>query len=94
MALPLTMQDIDSFEHHGTRTPELTYADSGAKIVNKGTVEIQNLGFAFVTGENTTGINSGTISLLQMVKIRHRLPLFYWLLTEGAPLMQVRSQVK
>ncbi|EPA9390925.1 beta strand repeat-containing protein, partial [Escherichia coli] len=61
----LTMQDIDSFEHHGTRTPELTYADSGAKIVNKGTVEIQNLGFAFVTGENTTGINSGTISLLQ-----------------------------
>ena len=33
----LTMQDIDSFEHHGTRTPELTYADSGAKIVNKGT---------------------------------------------------------
>ncbi|HBC5629697.1 TPA: autotransporter domain-containing protein, partial [Escherichia coli] len=28
-------------------------------------VEIQNLGFAFVTGENTTGINSGTISLLQ-----------------------------
>ncbi len=34
----LTMQDIDSFEHHGTRTPELTYADSGAKIVNKGTV--------------------------------------------------------
>ncbi|HCJ9465744.1 TPA: autotransporter domain-containing protein, partial [Escherichia coli] len=61
----LTMQDIDSFEHHGTRTPELAYADSGAKIVNKGTVEIQNLGFAFVTGENTTGINSGTISLLQ-----------------------------
>ncbi|HCS5582284.1 TPA: autotransporter domain-containing protein, partial [Escherichia coli] len=61
----LTMQDIDSFEHHGTRTPELTYADSGAKIVNKGTVEIQNLGFAFVTGENTIGINSGTISLLQ-----------------------------
>ena len=61
----LTMQDIDSFEHHGTRTPELTYADSGAKIVNKGAVEIQNLGFAFVTGENTTGINSGTISLLQ-----------------------------
>ncbi|ENA6659817.1 autotransporter domain-containing protein [Escherichia coli] len=61
----LTMQDIDSFEHHGTRTPELTYADSGAKIVNKGTVEIQNLGFAFVTGEDTTGINSGTISLLQ-----------------------------
>ncbi len=61
----LTMQDIDSFEHHGTRTPELTYADSGAKIVNKGTVEVQNLGFAFVTGENTTGINSGTISLLQ-----------------------------
>ncbi|EMK7833277.1 autotransporter domain-containing protein, partial [Escherichia coli] len=61
----LTMQDIDSFEHHGTRTLELTYADSGAKIVNKGTVEIQNLGFAFVTGENTTGINSGTISLLQ-----------------------------
>ncbi|HFD7449612.1 TPA: autotransporter domain-containing protein [Escherichia coli] len=61
----LTMQDIDSFEHHGTRTPELTYADSGVKIVNKGTVEIQNLGFAFVTGENTTGINSGTISLLQ-----------------------------
>lgn len=61
----LTMQDIDSFEHHGTRTPGLTYADSGAKIVNKGTVEIQNLGFAFVTGENTTGINSGTISLLQ-----------------------------
>lgn len=61
----LIMQDIDSFEHHGTRTPELTYADSGAKIVNKGTVEIQNLGFAFVTGENTTGINSGTISLLQ-----------------------------
>ncbi|ELQ4185618.1 autotransporter domain-containing protein [Escherichia coli] len=61
----LTMQGIDSFEHNATRTPELTYADSGAKIVNKGTVEIQNLGFAFITGENTTGINSGTISLLQ-----------------------------
>ncbi|TGB98462.1 autotransporter outer membrane beta-barrel domain-containing protein [Escherichia sp. E2661] len=61
----LKMQDIDSFEHYATRTPELIYAESGAKIVNKGTVEIQNLGFAFVNGENTTGINSGTILLLQ-----------------------------
>lgn len=35
------------------------------KLLIKVLVEIQNLGFAFVTGENTTGINSGTISLLQ-----------------------------
>ena len=81
----LTMQDIDSFEHHGTRTPELTYADSGAKIVNKGTVEIQNLGFAFVTGENTAGINGGTISLLQSGGIRHRLPIVLLATNGGAP---------
>ncbi|CAM7077723.1 hypothetical protein ESCOMM167M_19940 [Escherichia coli] len=80
----LTMQDIDSFEHHGTRTPELTYADSGAKIVNKGTVEIQNLGFAFVTGENTTGINSGTISLLQNGKDPALSPIVLLATKEGA----------
>ena len=61
----LKMQDISSFDHNATKTPELMYADSGAKIVNKGTVEIQNFGFASVYGDDTTSINSGTILLLQ-----------------------------
>ncbi|ELA5611472.1 autotransporter domain-containing protein [Escherichia coli] len=63
----LNMQDITTYNHYAMPEAQMINAESGAQVVNKGDVNIRNIGFASISGENSTGSNSGNISLSQFV---------------------------
>ncbi|MBF8917703.1 EntS/YbdA MFS transporter [Escherichia coli] len=60
-----SMQDISVYEHYFTQTPQIIKVDTGSQVVNNGDVDIWNISFAGIWGENSTGINNGNITLSQ-----------------------------
>ncbi|WP_212762611.1 hypothetical protein, partial [Escherichia coli] len=40
-------------------------ATTGSKVINNGNIDIQNIGFISVSGEDTSGTNNGNITLSQ-----------------------------
>lgn len=44
---------------------KLSKVDTGSQVVNNGDVDIWNISFAGIWGENSTGINNGNITLSQ-----------------------------
>ena len=60
-----SMQDISVYEHYFAQTPQIIKVDTGSQVVNNGDVDIWNISFAGIWGENSTGINNGNITLSQ-----------------------------
>ncbi|EGM9441683.1 hypothetical protein IIL90_005123, partial [Escherichia coli] len=56
-----SMQDISVYEHYFAQTPQIIKVDTGSQVVNNGDVDIWNISFAGIWGENSTGINNGNI---------------------------------
>ena len=69
-----SMQDISVYEHYFAQTPQIIKVDTGSQVVNNGDVDIWNISFAGIWGENSTGINNGNITLFNMTILlrRHR----------------------
>lgn len=60
-----SMQNISVYEHYFAQTPQIIKVDTGSQVVNNGDVDIWNISFAGIWGENSTGINNGNITLSQ-----------------------------
>ncbi|EGJ6168359.1 EntS/YbdA MFS transporter [Escherichia coli] len=54
-----------TYNNYSLPASQIIYVESGAELVNKGDIDIRNVGFASVSGENSTGSNSGNITLSQ-----------------------------
>ncbi|EGO4597501.1 EntS/YbdA MFS transporter [Escherichia coli] len=54
-----------TYNNYSLPASQIIYVESGAELVNKGDIDIRNVGFAAVSGENSTGSNSGNITLSQ-----------------------------
>ncbi|HAH9249054.1 TPA: autotransporter domain-containing protein [Escherichia coli] len=57
------MRDIENYDHYYAQTPQIIKAESSSEVINNGNVDIWNISFAGIFGENTTGINNGNITL-------------------------------
>ncbi|EFG2855722.1 autotransporter domain-containing protein, partial [Escherichia coli] len=57
------MRDIENYDHYYAQTPQIIKAESSSEVINNGNVDIRNISFAGIFGENTTGINNGNITL-------------------------------
>uniref|UniRef100_UPI0012FFDB6A autotransporter outer membrane beta-barrel domain-containing protein n=2 Tax=Escherichia coli TaxID=562 RepID=UPI0012FFDB6A len=55
----------DTYDNYVESESSMIYVESGSQLVNKGDIDIWNVGLAFISGENSTGSNSGNITLSQ-----------------------------
>ncbi|OPJ28490.1 hypothetical protein BFQ25_24360 [Escherichia coli] len=56
---------VDIYDHYARSESQMIFVESGAELVNKGDIDTRNIGFAAISGENSTGSNSGNITLSQ-----------------------------
>ncbi|HHV1764376.1 TPA: EntS/YbdA MFS transporter [Escherichia coli] len=56
---------VDSYDHYARSEAQIIFVESGAELINKGDIDTRNIGFAAISGENSTGSNSGNITLSQ-----------------------------
>ncbi len=56
---------VDIYDHYARSESQMIFVESGAELVNKGDIDTRNIGFADISGENSTGSNSGNITLSQ-----------------------------
>ncbi|OIY34573.1 hypothetical protein BJK26_15965 [Escherichia coli] len=56
---------VDIYDHYARSESQMIFVESGAELVNKGDIDTRNIGFAAIAGENSTGSNSGNITLSQ-----------------------------
>ncbi|EGJ1970896.1 EntS/YbdA MFS transporter [Escherichia coli] len=61
----LGVKDIKSFNNYYEPVPKIIKATTGSKVINNGNIDIQNIGFISVSGEDTSGTNNGNITLSQ-----------------------------
>ncbi|ELJ2100165.1 EntS/YbdA MFS transporter [Escherichia coli] len=61
----LGVKDIKSFNNYYEPVPKIIKATTGSKVINNGNIDIQNIGFISVAGEDTSGTNNGNITLSQ-----------------------------
>ncbi len=61
----LGVKDIKSFNNYYDPVPKIIKATTGSKVINNGNIDIQNIGFISVSGEDTSGTNNGNITLSQ-----------------------------
>ncbi|EIJ4928891.1 EntS/YbdA MFS transporter [Escherichia coli] len=56
---------VDIYDHYARSESQMIFVESGAELVNKGDIDTRNIGLAAISGENSTGSNSGNITLSQ-----------------------------
>ncbi|HGC0097927.1 TPA: autotransporter domain-containing protein [Escherichia coli] len=61
----LGVKDIKSFNNYYEPVPKIIKATTGSKVINNGNIDIQNICFISVSGEDTSGTNNGNITLSQ-----------------------------